>query len=54
MSNKKYIILTPDVEKDVSKIGERIVSKIKNFRRKNPNADLSVYKIKTILCNENI
>lgn len=44
--NGKYVNLTPDIEADEELLGKERAEQYKRFRKKNPNADLSVYKIK--------
>ena len=41
----KYVKLTKEVETNSDIIGNEAVENLKNFRRKYPDGDLSVYKI---------
>ena len=45
-TNGKSVNLTPEVEVNEELIGKETVENLKAFRRKNPNADLSIYKVK--------
>lgn len=45
-NEEKYLRLTKDVEASEEILGEACVETLKNFRKKNADADLSVYKIK--------
>ena len=50
--NGKTVQLTPDVEINEELIGAETVAGLKAFRKKNPTADLSIYKVKVKDTNE--
>lgn len=45
-NNGKFVYLTKEVESDEKILGSEGVKMIKNLRRKYPDADLSLYRVK--------
>lgn len=45
-TNGRFVDLSPEIENDEDLLGEKVVRRIKNLRKRNKNVDLSVYKVK--------